>query len=76
MSKHKIGILGTGSYLPEAVLTNQHLEKMVDTTDDWIVERSGDSRASHRRPGRRCGHHGGDRRPPGPGGRRHRRRSS
>lgn len=36
-----IGILGTGSYLPEAVLTNQHLEKLVDTTDAWIVERSG-----------------------------------
>ena len=41
MSKHKIGILGTGSYLPEAVLTNQQLEKMVDTTSEWIVERSG-----------------------------------
>jgi 3-oxoacyl-[acyl-carrier-protein] synthase-3 len=41
LSKHKIGILGTGCYLPEAVLTNQHLEKMVDTTDAWIVERSG-----------------------------------
>ncbi len=33
MSKHKIGILGTGSYLPEAVLTNQDLEKMVNTND-------------------------------------------
>jgi 3-oxoacyl-[acyl-carrier-protein] synthase-3 len=41
LSKHKIGILGTGSYLPEAVLTNQQLEKMVDTTSEWIVERSG-----------------------------------
>ena len=41
MSQHKIGILGTGIYVPEAVLTNQHLEKMVDTTDAWIVERSG-----------------------------------
>ena len=41
MSKHKIGILGTGTYLPEAVLTNFDLEKMVDTTDAWIVERSG-----------------------------------
>lgn len=34
-------ILGTGSYLPEKVLTNFDLEKMVDTTNDWIVERSG-----------------------------------
>lgn len=34
-------ILGTGSYLPENVLTNFDLEKMVDTTNEWIVERSG-----------------------------------
>ncbi len=34
-------ITGTGSYLPEKVLTNHDLEKMVDTTHDWIVERTG-----------------------------------
>ncbi|MAZ76422.1 MAG: 3-oxoacyl-ACP synthase [Micavibrio sp.] len=34
-------IKGTGSYLPEKVLTNADLEKMVDTTDEWIVQRSG-----------------------------------
>jgi 3-oxoacyl-[acyl-carrier-protein] synthase-3 len=34
-------IVGTGSSLPERVLTNQELEKMVDTTDAWIVERTG-----------------------------------
>src|SRR3954471_3224105 len=34
-------ILGTGSYLPEKVLTNFDLEKMVDTTDAWIVDRTG-----------------------------------
>ncbi len=34
-------ILGTGSYLPEKVLTNHDLEKIVDTTDAWIVERTG-----------------------------------
>lgn len=34
-------ITGTGSYLPEKVLTNADLEKMVDTTDDWIVARTG-----------------------------------
>lgn len=34
-------IAGTGSYLPERVLTNADLEKMVDTTDEWIVQRSG-----------------------------------
>ena len=34
-------ILGTGGYLPERVLTNADLEKMVDTSDQWIVERTG-----------------------------------
>ena len=34
-------ITGTGSYLPEKVLTNADLEKMVDTSDDWISERTG-----------------------------------
>ncbi len=34
-------ILGTGGYLPARVLTNADLEKMVDTNDQWIVERTG-----------------------------------
>lgn len=34
-------IIGTGSYLPEKVLTNAELEKMVDTTSDWIFARTG-----------------------------------
>lgn len=34
-------IVGTGSYLPEKVLTNADLEQMIDTTADWIVERTG-----------------------------------
>ena len=34
-------IAGTGSYLPEKMLTNADLEKMVDTTDEWIRSRSG-----------------------------------
>ncbi len=34
-------VLGTGGYLPARVLTNRELEKMVDTTDAWIVERTG-----------------------------------
>ena len=34
-------ILGTGSYLPEKLLTNQDLEKLVDTSDQWIRERTG-----------------------------------
>ena len=34
-------ITGTGSYLPEKVLTNKDLEKLVDTSDKWIQERTG-----------------------------------
>ena len=34
-------ITGTGSYLPEKVLTNKALEHLVETTDEWIVERTG-----------------------------------
>lgn len=34
-------ITGTGAYLPEKILTNADLEKMVDTTDRWIFERTG-----------------------------------
>ena len=34
-------IIGTGGYLPEKVLTNTDLEKMVDTTAQWIFERTG-----------------------------------
>jgi 3-oxoacyl-[acyl-carrier-protein] synthase III len=34
-------IAGTGSYLPEKVLTNLDLEKMMDTSDQWIRERTG-----------------------------------
>jgi len=34
-------ITGTGMYVPERVLTNHDLEKLVETTDEWIVERTG-----------------------------------
>lgn len=34
-------ILGTGSYVPEKVRTNADLERMVETSDEWIVERTG-----------------------------------
>ncbi|MCP3851410.1 MAG: ketoacyl-ACP synthase III [Gammaproteobacteria bacterium] len=34
-------IMSTGSYLPEKILTNHDLEEIVDTTDQWIVERTG-----------------------------------
>lgn len=34
-------IIGTGSYLPEKILSNRDLEQMVDTTDEWIITRTG-----------------------------------
>ena len=41
LSRKQAKIRGTGSYLPEKILTNQDLEKMVETSDDWIVTRTG-----------------------------------
>jgi 3-oxoacyl-[acyl-carrier-protein] synthase-3 len=41
MSQITSRILGTGSYLPEGLLTNADLEKRIETTDAWIVERTG-----------------------------------
>ena len=34
-------IIGTGSYLPKTILTNKDLESRLDTTDEWIVSRTG-----------------------------------
>src|SRR5262245_63154432 len=39
--KPLVEIVATGRWLPEKVLTNADLEKMVDTTDEWIYERTG-----------------------------------
>ncbi|PYJ51532.1 MAG: 3-oxoacyl-ACP synthase, partial [Verrucomicrobia bacterium] len=36
-----VSIIGTGSYVPEKVLTNADLSRMVDTSDDWITSRTG-----------------------------------
>lgn len=41
MSEIFTKIIGTGSYLPEKVLTNDDLSKMVDTSDEWIFPRTG-----------------------------------
>lgn len=41
MSKIRAAITAVGSYVPETVLTNSDLEKMVDTTDEWITSRTG-----------------------------------
>ncbi|MFA5145314.1 MAG: beta-ketoacyl-ACP synthase III [Candidatus Omnitrophota bacterium] len=37
----KVGIIGVGEYLPKKILTNADLEKMVDTSDEWITTRTG-----------------------------------
>ncbi len=41
MSSKRAGIIGLGIYLPEKILTNFDLEKMVDTSDEWIRTRTG-----------------------------------
>lgn len=41
LPKRTVSIIGTGSYLPERILTNADLEKMVDTSDEWIRTRTG-----------------------------------
>src|SRR5512139_2379647 len=41
MVNKRIGILGTGSFLPEMVLSNHDLEKILDTNDEWIYKRTG-----------------------------------
>lgn len=38
---NKVGIISLGRYLPSKVLTNQDLEKLVETTDEWITTRTG-----------------------------------
>jgi 3-oxoacyl-[acyl-carrier-protein] synthase-3 len=44
-------ILGSGGYLPERVLTNDDLSRMVDTSDEWIVQRTGIKRRHIAAPG-------------------------
>ena len=41
MSKISAAITAVGAYVPEYVLTNQMLENMVETNDEWIVSRTG-----------------------------------
>ena len=40
-SLRTVSIIGTGAYLPEKTVTNRDLEKIVDTTDEWIYTRTG-----------------------------------
>src|SRR6188508_2832241 len=36
-----VSIVGTGSYVPEKILTNEDLSRLVDTSDEWITTRTG-----------------------------------
>ena len=40
-SLYSAGIVGTGSYVPDKIITNKDLEKIVETSNDWIVSRTG-----------------------------------
>jgi len=40
-SQRTVSIVGTGSYVPEKILTNAELSRMVDTSDEWITTRTG-----------------------------------
>jgi 3-oxoacyl-[acyl-carrier-protein] synthase-3 len=41
VSKRNIGIRGTGFSMPERILSNKDLETMVNTNDEWIMDRTG-----------------------------------
>ncbi|MFT4091938.1 MAG: beta-ketoacyl-ACP synthase 3, partial [Asticcacaulis sp.] len=41
MSVIRTAVTGVGGYLPEQILTNEDFTRMVDTSDEWIVERTG-----------------------------------
>jgi 3-oxoacyl-[acyl-carrier-protein] synthase III len=51
MAKINAGILGTGHAYPEGILTNADLEKMVDTSDEWITTRTGIKQRRKAAPG-------------------------
>jgi 3-oxoacyl-[acyl-carrier-protein] synthase-3 len=51
MSKVHAGILGTGHSYPEGILTNADLEKIVETSDDWITSRTGIKQRRKAAPG-------------------------
>ena len=41
LREKRVEIIGVGSFVPEKVLTNQDLEEIVDTSDEWITQRTG-----------------------------------
>src|SRR2546430_15279439 len=40
-NQRTVSIIGTGSYTPEKILTNEDLSRIVDTSDEWITTRTG-----------------------------------
>ena len=50
MTLRKVGIVGTGSYVPEDKITNADLERMIDTSDEWIMTRTGIRERRRSRP--------------------------
>ena len=50
-SRVRVGIAGTGSYAPERVVPNAYFEKLVDTSDEWIVQRTGIRERRYAAPG-------------------------
>src|SRR5437879_12876402 len=40
-TQRTVSIIGTGSYVPEKILTNEDLSRIVDTSDEWITTRTG-----------------------------------
>ena len=44
-------IIGLGKYLPENIVTNADLEKLMDTNNDWIIERTGIEERRHIKKG-------------------------
>src|SRR6185312_8673997 len=51
MTAHNAGIIGTGHSYPEGILTNADLEKIVETTDEWITTRTGIKQRRRAGPG-------------------------
>lgn len=51
MAKMRAGILGTGHSYPEGILSNADLEKIVETSDDWITTRTGIKQRRKAKPG-------------------------
>lgn len=50
-SRVRVGIAGTGSYLPERVVSNDDIARIVDTSDEWIRQRTGIGERRHVEPG-------------------------